>query len=99
MPTTPLVESKSIMAPPDPAAGKLIEPSRAASAIVVEPLPAVVAAAPPTETPEPDAAEIALPRVQRTEFGVDVGSANSVACLRPLWRGLLKSRSNAPLTS
>ena len=30
-------------------------------------------------------------------FGVDVGSANSIAGLRALWRGLLKSRSNAPL--
>ena len=35
--------------------------------------------------------------LQRTEFGVDVGSANSVNGLRALWRGLLKSRSNAPL--
>ena len=37
--------------------------------------------------------------VQRTEFGVDLGSANSVAGLRALWRGLLKSRSNAPLAA
>ena len=28
---------------------------------------------------------------------VDVGSANSMAGLRALWRGLLKSRANAPL--
>jgi hypothetical protein len=37
--------------------------------------------------------------VQRTEFGVDVGGANSLPGLRALWRGLLKSRSNAPLTT
>src|SRR5207302_9594555 len=37
--------------------------------------------------------------IQKTEFGVDLGSANSVAGLRALWRGLLKSRSNAPLTA
>jgi hypothetical protein len=37
--------------------------------------------------------------VNRTEFGVDVGGANSVAGLRALWRGLLKSRSNAPLAA
>jgi len=98
LPATPLVESKSIMAPPDPAAGKLIEPPKPANAIVPEPLP-VVAAAPPIEAAESDAAEIALPRVLRTEFGVDVGGANSVAGLRALWRGLLKSRSNAPLTA
>jgi len=37
--------------------------------------------------------------VQRTEFAVDVGGANSVGGLRALWRGLLKSRSNAPLAA
>jgi hypothetical protein len=37
--------------------------------------------------------------VNRTEFGVDVGGANSVGGLRALWRGLLKSRSNAPLAT
>jgi hypothetical protein len=37
--------------------------------------------------------------VQRTEFGVDVGGANSIPGLRALWRGLLKSRANAPLTT
>jgi hypothetical protein len=40
-----------------------------------------------------------LPKVpvQRTAFGVDVGGANSLNGLRALWRGLLKSRANAPL--
>lgn len=99
MPATPLVESKSIMAPPDPAAGKLIEPSRSPTAIVAEPIPAVVAAAPPSDPPEEDAVEAPLPKIQRTEFGVDVGGANSIAGLRALWRGLLKSRSNAPLAA
>jgi hypothetical protein len=37
--------------------------------------------------------------VQKTEFAVDVGGANSVGGLRALWRGLLKSRSNAPLAA
>ncbi len=37
--------------------------------------------------------------LQRTEFGVDLGSANSVNGLRALWRGLSKSRSNAPLAT
>ena len=37
--------------------------------------------------------------VQRTEFAVDVGAANSVAGLRALWRGLLKSKSNAALAA
>jgi hypothetical protein len=37
--------------------------------------------------------------VQRTEFAVDVGGANSVGGLRALWRGLLKWRANAPLAA
>jgi hypothetical protein len=40
-----------------------------------------------------------LPRIRRTEFGVDVGGANSIAGLRALWRGLLKSRSNVSLAA
>jgi hypothetical protein len=97
MPATPLIESKSMMAPPDPAAGKLIEPSGPPKIIAAEPIPPIVAAAPPNENAEQDVEEAALPRVRRTEFGVDVGSANSIAGLRALWRGLLKSRSNALL--
>jgi hypothetical protein len=96
-PATPLVESKSFMAPPDPAAGKLIEPDKPASAIIAAPIPEVMASAPPGEDADADAE--ALPKIQRTEFGVDVGSANSVAGLRALWRGLLKSRANAPLAA
>lgn len=94
-PATALVESKSMMAPPDPAAGKLVEPAKPANASAAEPLPAVVAAAPAND--EADATDAALPRVQRTEFGIDVGGANSVAGLRALWKGLLKSKSNASL--
>ncbi|MBR1120881.1 hypothetical protein JQ628_05080 [Bradyrhizobium lablabi] len=95
-PATPLVESKSIMAPPDPAAAKLIEPGK--SAIAAEPIPEVVAAAPVAGDARAEA-ETSLPTIQRTEFGVDVGGANSVPGLRALWRGLLKSRSNAPLAA
>jgi hypothetical protein len=58
------------------------------------------AASPPDVTAsvdakEPDASEAASPRaaVQRTEFAVDVGSANSISGLRALWRGLIKSNS------
>lgn len=96
MPATPLVESKSMMAPPDPAAGKLVEAARPPSAVAAAPAPAtsVVAATPADEEPETEAA---LPKVRRTEFGIDVGGANSVAGLRALWCGLLKSKSNAPL--
>ncbi len=99
MATTPLVESKSMMAPPDPAAGKLIELSKAATAIAAEAIPPVVAAAQPGDGAEQEAADAALPKIQRTEFGVDVGGANSIAGLRALWRGLVKSQSNAPLAA
>jgi hypothetical protein len=95
---TPLIASKSIMAPPDPAAAKLIEPAKPLSPVTVAPIPEVVASAPASDA---DADEETAPKVaiQRTQFGVDLGTANSVAGLRALWRGLLKSRSSAPLTA
>ncbi len=95
-----LMASKSMMAPPDPAAGKLIEPTPPKT-VISAPMPEVVASAPPAQDePEQEAAPMS-PKlaVQRTEFGVDVGGANSLPGLRALWRGLLKSRSNAALAS
>ena len=64
-------------------------------------MPDAVASIAPSDNAEPDASSATLPKVavQRTEFGVDVGGANSVAGLRALWRGLLKSKSNAALTT
>ena len=99
-PATPLMVSKSMMAPPDPAAAKLIEPSTPPKTVIAAPMPAVVALTAPAEEAEPENAP-ALPKlaVQRTEFGVDIGGANSLPGLRALWRGLLKSRSNAALTT
>src|SRR5882724_6009358 len=94
-PATPLMASKSIMAPPDSAAGKLIEPDP-----VTPPKP-VVASAPSADIAEADASQAPVPpqAVQRTEFGVDVGGANSLNGLRALWRGLLKSKSTASLAT
>jgi hypothetical protein len=131
------VMPRSMMAPPDPAAPKLIEaeppakplttvptpapsqtpappqsPSAAAIAPKVtpsaSPILAPIPAPAPTPTPEKTAAvEKTAPaaaatatapiEVKRTEFGIDVGGANSVAGLRALWRGLLKYRSHAAL--
>jgi len=62
---------------------------------------------PASDKPAPEKTATAAPApqtspqlaVNRTEFGVDVGGANSVGGLRALWRGLLKSRSNAPLAA
>jgi hypothetical protein len=94
-PATPLMAAPSMMAPPDPAASKLVEPGKAASPVIASAIPDVVAAGPS------DADDDAAPKVSllRTEFGVDLGTANSVNGLRMLWRGLLKSRSNAPLAA
>jgi hypothetical protein len=100
-PATPFVTAKSMLAPPDSTATKLIEPEKPTKLPTVEPKADTVAAAATAGDAEPDEAEAAPPKVavQRTEFGVDVGGANSVGGLRALWRGLLKSRSNAALTS
>jgi len=98
-PATPLMAAQSIMAPPDPAAGKLIEPGKAPNPVIASPIPDVVAAAPSATDAEADDDTAPKVSLRRTEFGVDLGSANSVNGLRALWLGLLKSRSNAPLTA
>lgn len=92
-PATPLMPSRSMMAPPDPAAAKLIAPDQPPEIITATRVPDVEAAA-PAPGPELSKApsEIA---VQRTEFGVDLGGANSIDGLRALWRALLKSDSAA----
>jgi hypothetical protein len=100
-PSPPLVAAKSMMAPPDAAAGKLIEPDKDLKPTATAPNAEVVASAPPADNAGSDISPIitAGVAVQRTEFGVDVGGANSVGGLRALWRGLLKSRANAPLAT
>ena len=91
-PATPLIPSRSMMAPPDPAATKLTVPERPPEVITAAPAPEAMALAPAEPDPAASNAtsEIA---VQRTEFGVDLGSANSIDGLRALWRGLLKSNA------
>jgi len=101
-PATALMASKSLMAPPDSGAAKLIEPEKPAKTSPVAPKTDTVAPTLTADEPGPDASEAAPAKVAtvlRTEFGVDVGGANSVGGLRALWRGLLKSRSNAALTT
>ncbi|MBM7482744.1 MULTISPECIES: hypothetical protein [Bradyrhizobium] len=96
LPMLPLVPSKSIMAPPDPAAPKLVQPETAekatekAAETKPEPAPAPieVAAAPAKEAAESEAPAIA---VQQTRFAIDLGGANSLDGLRALWRGVTKS--------
>lgn len=98
-PMLPLVPSKSIMAPPDPAASKLSQPETVEKAAEkpAEKKPEPAAAAPtdiaaveakPAETAENEAPAIA---VQQTRFAIELGGANSVDGLRALWRGVTKS--------
>ncbi len=91
--TTMTTASVSMMGPPDPAAPKL-EPLKSATAgPAAAPMSNAMASAPAKANDSPDAAS-GKPAVQRTEFAVDLGTANSVNGLRALWRGL---RSNANL--
>ena len=91
-PATPLVASRSMMAPPDPAAAKLIEPEQPPAVITALPAPEASAPAEPEPAASKTSPEIA---VQRTEFGVDLGGANSIDGLRALWRAHLKSNAAA----
>ncbi|PPQ15294.1 hypothetical protein CV770_32375 [Bradyrhizobium sp. AC87j1] len=94
LPTIPLVPSKSIMAPPDPAASKLIQPetNEKAAEKKVEPAPAPTeAVAMAAKAPEAAEAESPAIAVQQTRFAIDLGGANSIDGLRALWRGLSKS--------
>jgi hypothetical protein len=91
-PAAPLIAAKSILAPPDPGAPKMIEPDKPVVARAEDPPPDATAS---VALKDPDTWEGASPNaaVQRTEFAVDVGSANSIGGLRALWRGLVKSNS------
>jgi hypothetical protein len=96
-PSTPLMPSKSMMAPPDAAAGKLIEPETPASAVTAAPT-LEMASVQPADNAGPDAAPAAAKlEVQRTEFAVDIGTANSIGGLRALWRGLKSNTALAAL--
>lgn len=81
-----LFAAKSMATPSDSAAGKPTGPDKLATA---EPSPAVDAEnTKPTDTTDTGAS--ATP-AQKTEFAVDLGTANSLNGLRALWRGLSKT--------
>ncbi|MFT4118525.1 hypothetical protein [Bradyrhizobium sp.] len=90
LPTLPLVPPKSFMAPPDPAASKLIQPETAEKKAEPQAAPTEVAAAAtkPADATESESPAIA---VQQTRFAIDLGGANSVDGLRALWRSVTKS--------
>ena len=96
---TMAVASLSMIGPSDPTAAKFIEPPNAANpashagmsqAPVTEAMASVSSKESTKDNAPPEAT--GLP-VQRTEFAVDLGTANSVMGLRALWRGLLKSNA------
>ncbi|RXT34465.1 hypothetical protein [Bradyrhizobium betae] len=94
LPMLPLVPSKSIMAPPDPAASKLVQPEtiEKTSERKPEPAPAPTeVAAVPAKPPEAAESEAPSIAVQQTRFAIDLGGANSLDGLRALWRGVSKS--------
>src|SRR5712671_3534321 len=80
----PLMASKSMLAPPD----------AAANAVTASPMPEVAADDAERDPPWAASSKVA---VQRTEFGVDVGGANSLGGLRALWRGLKSNTALAAL--
>jgi hypothetical protein len=93
---TPLVAAKSMIAPPDPAkVANAVPPAAAPSVSPPAPDAAAPEAAKEEDASTSAAAESAAPEaaVQRTDFAVDLGGANSVGGLRALWRGLLKSNA------
>lgn len=101
-PTSPamLTADNSMIGPPAPAAGKPLEPIKPPTAndVKTTPMPEL-ATADPADDAEVDDAGAPKAQIQRTEFGVDLGTANSVNGLRALWRGLLKAKANAPLAA
>jgi len=96
IPATPLMPAKSMMAPPDPAATKLVVPEQPPAVITAMPARETVASTASASDPAASKASPEIP-VQRTEFGVDLGGANSVEGLRALWRGILAA--NQPSVS
>lgn len=89
---------KPLMALRDPAPSKATEAPKppTSSDINAAPIPPLLITPDPDSEVEEDAPKA---QIQRTEFGVDLGTANSVNGLRALWRSLLKSKANAPLAA
>ncbi|MGY3421165.1 hypothetical protein ACVWZW_001640 [Bradyrhizobium sp. F1.13.4] len=82
------------MAPPDPAAPKLVQPETTEKAAEKKPDPApapIEVAAAPAKPPEAAESEAPAIAVQQTRFAIDLGGANSLEGLRALWRGVTKS--------
>ncbi|MDB5652907.1 MAG: hypothetical protein JWQ94_520 [Tardiphaga sp.] len=93
--TAPLMAAKSIMAPPDAAATKFTQPPAPPEPAPVPaptPAPETTAAVQTTPAEPPATADPVAVPVPRTEFGVDLGGANSVDGLRAVWRSFAKAK-------
>lgn len=77
-------------AAPSPPA-KATEQRAETSATDQPPAPAVTAAVPPPNPAPVETPSAAI--VRKTEFGIDLGGANSIEGLRAVWRGAVKSNS------
>jgi hypothetical protein len=107
-PSPAMGTTKSMMGPPDPGAPRMIETSKDQTKTAANAVPTTAAAPPPdanaTATPAKDEEKPELDAdaandadkstIQRTEFAVELGGANSISGLRALWHGLLKSHDN-----
>ncbi len=93
--SVPVVISKPLMPPSDPVVPKFNEPANLDTDAAPELVASVPAQAEPVQETPP--VTPSMLGVGRTEFGIEVGGANSVGGLRALWLGLLKSRANTPL--
>ncbi|MET0969111.1 MAG: hypothetical protein ABWY18_07920 [Tardiphaga sp.] len=95
--TTPaLMAWKSMMGPMSPKDGAAVKPAESAASTPSPAAPETTASVSPMN-PAPAAASMSTPEglttpVARTEFGVDIGGANSVDGLRAIWRGVAKSK-------
>lgn len=91
----PLIAAKTTTPSSDPAATKPGESEVSAAPPSTTPEPQIIASNLAALEPNVAATPAASPdiAVQHTEFGVDLGSANSIDGLRALWRGVLKSNT------
>lgn len=88
-PPLPKIAPVATVAPvTPPAPAKPVE--QKAEAPAADSAPAVTAAITPSDPP---AEAVSASVVRRTEFGVDLGGANSIEGLRAVWRGALKTHS------
>ncbi len=91
-PSSPTAPQSPVAQDTDPATTTTVPKPAPGQQVAATP-PTVITAVPLTPLPEDTVAAAAEPEtpVERTQFGLDVGGASSMAGLRALWSGLRKS--------